>query len=150
MLRFKELTTAPPQSADAADDNTDTRSAARERVESERPDPRDAVADRGGEREAEGRVATVADSPRRSTFKSYREGYATLRDRVLNRETTDSRDPFLESGAAASERVPGDRCARTGRPSADEWTRRLRRPCRSAAAAYRVHRFRLAGATWVE
>lgn len=100
MARFKDLTSAPPQTSDADETSTASRSTARDRSDSEQPDPRDAVAARTAEREPEGQVTIVADSPRRSTFKTYREGYASLRDRVLNRETSDSRDPFLESGAS--------------------------------------------------
>ena len=100
MARFKEMTSAQP--AQTADEPGETRA-----VSSERPDPRDAVAsDEPRTADTEGRVTIVGDRDRRGSFKGYREGYADLRNRLLNRGSQVGGDPFLEADANAARDFP--------------------------------------------
>ncbi|MCA9056687.1 MAG: hypothetical protein KDA75_22825, partial [Planctomycetaceae bacterium] len=99
MSRFKELTSAP--ATETAEQPSETRS-----VSTEQPDPRDAVAtQKSSPSTQEGRVSIVGDGGRRG-FKQYREGYADLRNRLLNRGGTESGDPFLEAEAEAARDFP--------------------------------------------
>ncbi|MFV0442479.1 MAG: hypothetical protein ACK5Q5_02800 [Planctomycetaceae bacterium] len=93
MARFKEATSAGPATSQSAAEPTDEA----RRTAISAPDPRDPVAD--SRRKEEGRVTIVRDRESRSGLRSYREGYADLRDRVLRRDTSDRGDPFLDADA---------------------------------------------------
>lgn len=115
MARFKEMTSAAP---DAAEAPSATRSAS-----AERPGPGDAVAAARAPaaRRDEGRVTIAGDPARRGAFQRYREGYADLSDRILNRDTKSrpSADPFLDAGVdGGGQNFPAtDALAPTQRPA---------------------------------
>jgi hypothetical protein len=94
MARFKSMTSA---SAESTAEATDAKRPETRNASTERPQPGEAVAKTGPSARAEGRVTIVGDRGGNKGLQRYREGYADLRDRVLNRETTASSDPFLDT-----------------------------------------------------